>query len=264
MDEIVSVRNSLAHFRPINSDDIDLIKQNARHMLGTIEDTVTELITCRVNVPSNTDAAWYNALKSLNTEHCIPKLMQSAETDWIQLIISFNAPVVTRRRYPNSSFFYEVMNLSPLAILEQNESLRGHLIYLTESTKLTRINDQGNDSGFGKELRFGFSRAVLEEQHSNICEQLNRVLSLIEEEINLINDDNLARGSLVDVVTTRAAISEGRTSTVFDSKPFRSAPTEDTPPEWWGSLSPYISNFVSDSETYPWMPTKVSESEFPF
>ncbi len=38
LDEIGTIRNSLAHFRPLRSDDVELIKQNIRHVFIGIEE----------------------------------------------------------------------------------------------------------------------------------------------------------------------------------------------------------------------------------
>jgi hypothetical protein len=43
LDEIGSVRNSLAHFRPLKYDDIELIKQNVKHTFVGIEQCFAEM-----------------------------------------------------------------------------------------------------------------------------------------------------------------------------------------------------------------------------
>jgi len=54
LEEIGSVRNALAHFRPIKQDDVDLIKQNARHVLSNIEVCLVDMMSCANTVPTNT------------------------------------------------------------------------------------------------------------------------------------------------------------------------------------------------------------------
>src|SRR5205823_11917525 len=40
-DEINSVRNALAHFRPLREDDIETVKQSSRHILTNIDTALT-------------------------------------------------------------------------------------------------------------------------------------------------------------------------------------------------------------------------------
>ncbi len=56
LDEINIVRNALAHFRPIRSEDIELIKQNARHALLGVEDCLSQALTSGTVVPTNTQS----------------------------------------------------------------------------------------------------------------------------------------------------------------------------------------------------------------
>lgn len=49
LNEIGTVRNSLAHFRPLKKDDLDLIKQNTKHVLLEIETCID-----RINPEFNT------------------------------------------------------------------------------------------------------------------------------------------------------------------------------------------------------------------
>lgn len=56
LDEIGTVRNALAHFRPIKYDDIELIKQNVKHAFFGIEQYLAEMIRVDRVVPTNTAA----------------------------------------------------------------------------------------------------------------------------------------------------------------------------------------------------------------
>ena len=54
LDEIGSIRNSLAHFRPIRADDVDVIKQNSKHVLLGIERFLEQVLLQSDVVPTNT------------------------------------------------------------------------------------------------------------------------------------------------------------------------------------------------------------------
>jgi hypothetical protein len=62
LDEIGTVRNALAHFRPIKYDDIELIKQNIKHAFLCIEQCLAEMTQMHQSIPTNTEEDWYKNL----------------------------------------------------------------------------------------------------------------------------------------------------------------------------------------------------------
>jgi hypothetical protein len=52
--EIGTIRNSLAHFRPIKPEDIELVKQNSRHTLLSVEECLSNIFVQSLRVPTNT------------------------------------------------------------------------------------------------------------------------------------------------------------------------------------------------------------------
>ncbi|WP_124647040.1 hypothetical protein [Burkholderia contaminans] len=69
LQEIGAVRNSLAHFRPIKHDDIDLIKQNSKHLLIEVENCLVQLTSISDVVPTNSEDAWCKELKPIGNDH---------------------------------------------------------------------------------------------------------------------------------------------------------------------------------------------------
>lgn len=53
--EIGTVRNSVAHFRPIREDDLALVKQNSKHVLQEIEACLVEITSIKDAVPTNSE-----------------------------------------------------------------------------------------------------------------------------------------------------------------------------------------------------------------
>jgi hypothetical protein len=123
------------------------------------------------------------------------------------------------------------------------------------------------DLSLGGEKTVGltFSRRTLSEAHAEIKECLEGVLTHIAKETDLLREDQLARGKLVSVTTVRANRHK-QDDTLWWSVGHRQLESP-TPagelPEYWGDISAG-SDFVSDTEDYPWMPVKVCEGAFPF
>lgn len=72
LDEIGTVRNALAHFRPLKYDDIELIKQNVKHAFLGIEQCLAEMTQTHSVVPTNTEKDWYKNLVTLGS-NLLPK-----------------------------------------------------------------------------------------------------------------------------------------------------------------------------------------------
>ncbi len=68
LDEIGNIRNALAHFRPIKSDDVEVVKQNANQVLSRIEDVLARILSISAIVPTNTKDAWYAGLKQVRDD----------------------------------------------------------------------------------------------------------------------------------------------------------------------------------------------------
>jgi Swt1-like HEPN len=89
LDEIGTVRNSLAHFRPLKYDDIELIKQNVKHAFGGIEQSLAEMMQADRVVPTNTTAEWYKNLSTLGSSLCNVRLFQDKSDRWIRIVIEY-------------------------------------------------------------------------------------------------------------------------------------------------------------------------------
>lgn len=90
LDEIGNIRNSIAHFRPIKEDDVDVVKQNAKHVLAKIEESIFEMTSCKNIVPTNTVDDWYKDLKTIGTENCILSFNQSSDEQWVKIKLEYN------------------------------------------------------------------------------------------------------------------------------------------------------------------------------
>ena len=90
LDEIAHIRNSLAHFRPISEDDVEVIRQNAKQVLIGVEEYLSQMMEQTIVVPSNSNDDWYKKLAVLGTEDCTLRLNQSNDELWIRILMSFS------------------------------------------------------------------------------------------------------------------------------------------------------------------------------
>jgi hypothetical protein len=263
LDEIGTVRNSLAHFRPIKSDDVSLIKQNARHVLLVIEQTLTDLFHCASIVPSNSAAAWFKELRIVGTDACSLSFSQSQDETWIKIGLHVQCECLSANK-SKEWVSYRVLSVVAPAILKNYPVLQGNVIFVTESVDYPDI-PANLEPQFGKKIEFVFSRQCLESEHTKIKALLEKTLLKISEEAALIKEDNLARGELVELVSANARFQEGKPAGrwTLEQKNLKSRLSETDPPEFWGHFSAMgDENLVSDLDFYPWMPTDISRDPF--
>jgi len=265
LEEIGSVRNALAHFRPIKQDDVDLIKQNARHVLSNIEVCLVDMMSCANTVPTNTSNDWYKELKTLGTDICILSFNQSNDEKWIMITVLYNCPVIGSS---GSSHYRSdrVLTINTSSILKLFPILAGLVIFLAETLKHPTMEEAGPQCG--KKFKMVFSQELLSRKHKEVKLEIEKVLLKISEETSLLEDDNLAKGELVQGVTISSQWKKHENKDTgywsFDYRSLRCEVSEDDPPEYWGKIGFIDKDYVTSTEDYPWMPVSVSESEIPF
>ncbi len=261
-DEIGSVRNALAHFRPIQQGECRLVKQNARHVLSRIEKCLIDMLRCSNVVPTNTQDDWYKGLRTLGTDFCTLYFNQSDDENWVKVTLRYSCPVLSERGGSKRKRFRGLTINSP-ALLQEFAELRKRLIYLLENVVRPSVKDEV--TMFTKEVVMVFGRQTIAADHKVIQEQIKNILQEISEETGLLQDDNLARGKIVRGADASATWQEmeGRATGgywLYDRKGLYSSISEDDPPEFWGGLGYVPDDYITDTEEYPWMPVIISES----
>ena len=265
LDEINSVRNALAHFRPIKQDDIDLIKQNARHVLLKVESSLVDMMRCANIVPTNTQEEWYKQLKTLGTEQCRFFFNQSDDEKWIKVSFEHSCSVLNQE-YGHCYRRYRVLNLNTSAILHCFPQLQVVLISLSEEIQHFQMR-KDETPNFRKSIAMIFSRETLSVEYKIIKQQIGDLLLKLSEETSLLQDDHLARGELIQATDVTVSWKEYTDKSGYwssDLTGLRCNAREDSPPEYWGQLSYVADDYVTSTESYPWMPVSVSEVELPF
>lgn len=259
LNEIGIVRNALAHFRPIRLEDVELIKQNAQHVLPRIESSLVDLMQCPNVVPTNTCDQWYTKLKSLGTEDCSLFFTQSNNEKWVKVKLRYQCPTVASQ---GSKWFknFKVLTINTSAILSIYPDLQSLLIFLSESISL--LNDK-DETKFSKYVSFLLSREQLETDSEKIYQQFKCLLDKISQETNLLKADNLARGELVIGVEVNAQLIDEK-YWEFNYQNLRCINKDSDHPEYWGEMNSIDTNYVTSTTTYPWMSVDVSNAIYPF
>jgi hypothetical protein len=262
--EIGSIRNSLAHFRPIRADDIELVKQNSRHTLLGVEACLSNVFFQSLRVPTNTTADWYASISTLGTSQISTTPFYSSDESWINLQLSFASPVLSQRKYGESYFEYTVGKINSPNILLQHNNLRTHVTYVSETALYPSLTKEFVLK-VSKQLNFVFRKDQLATAHSAIAADFAAVLRRVAEECDLLAQDSLARGSIVETTTASAYFMKpkvkdepGRWQYNYNEvlQPYQS----QHPDEYWGQHIATI-DVVAGLERYPWMPATVSQDE---
>lgn len=265
LQEIGTVRNSLAHFRPIKQDDIDLIKQNSKHLLIGIEDCLVQLTSITDVVPTNSTAAWYKELKPIGNDYWLTNLLSSRDQQWIRVQLTYKIPIL--QRFPSPKYpSYKVGTIRTAQLLHFYPNIRETCIYLSESNIYPRMSDD-QDPIATKSISIVFSRSTLESSLAKIGQELKDVALKVEAETELIQQDTLARGDLVEAKNMSAALredSQGNQSWKFNTESLITPVAEIEDVEYWGKRWHFTTDFISSTSHYPWMPSSVSEDEIPF
>jgi Swt1-like HEPN len=265
LQEIGTVRNSLAHFRPIKQDDIDLIKQNSKHLLIEIEDCLVQLTSISDVVPTNSEDLWYKEIKPIGNNYWKTQLLVSRNQEWIRLQIGYNIPILEKSnssRYPN----YKVGTLRTSQILRLYPVVREACIYLSESMVYPKMGDDFTPS-MSKGISIVFSKSTLESDFNGIVDALKAMALKVESETELIKQDGLARGELVEAKNISAALRDGVSGDgywSFNTESLQTPVSDIDEVEYWGERWHFTTDFISSTSRYPWMPSSVSDDEFPF
>lgn len=267
LEEIGTIRNSLAHFRPLTSNDVEVVKQNANQVLSAIEATLNGVLAGGQRVPSNTADEWYLNLRSMRGKQSQITHNQSLDSQWIRATMDYRAPIISLSPpKPDTYVIYTVLNVNPVGILNQFTTIREYVTCVLESIPLRVRMPENFKPEIRKQVHFIFSLEVLKAKHPELKPAFEAMIAHVDSEANLIADDNLARGEVVYISETQANLrSQGQDEVWrFNLDALQHPISESDPPEYWGSTNMYTDNFVSDAHRFPWMPVPTSSETFPF
>lgn len=263
--EIGAVRNSLAHFRPIKPEDIELIKLNSRHTLMDVETCLQNIFLQNFRVPTNTQDLWYKEISTLGNELISIEPHYSSDENWINIKLKFNIQILKKDKYGDTFYTFTIANINTPKILMEFPELAKYVTYINEYVNYPLL-DKNNDVYFTKDLHIVFRKDVLTENYENVASQLKEILLSVSEECELLKQDNLARGKLTEPTYGSSwwQEEEGKTGMWQHNYSSLSKIYEPQHPnEYWGQHS-FTSDIVAGSQRYPWMPTDISKVERTF
>jgi hypothetical protein len=261
LDEIGTVRNALAHFRPLKYDDIELIKQNVKHAFVGIEQCLTEMTQTYRIVPTNTNEEWYKNLTTVGSNLCTLRMFQDKSEKWIRVEIEYTS-VLLNNSGPGRHRRFSVSNLVSPEVILRFPKLARHCAFVTEKLPHAPVS-MDNSPKFRKNVSLVFSRVTLVDQYREIGSQLKELLLRIETETELVQKDNLARGELVDAVQVWSSMKRSGDTNWWSvtNDEMKSQFGENDPPEYWGDMTTSGDDFIAGSTQYPWMPSDISKND---
>ncbi|MBW1965678.1 MAG: hypothetical protein JRI40_10805, partial [Deltaproteobacteria bacterium] len=262
LQEIGNIRNSLAHFRPIKADDIELVKQNSRHTLIGVEECLKNLFIQNLRIPTNTTEDWYQSISTLGTEQTTTTPYYSGNEEWVSINLRFISPVFNKEQYRETLYCFKLGKVNTPNILIEKKELTKHITYIKESANQPTLSKKF-DMEVSKDINLVFRKDILLKHHEIISAQIKEVLSTINDECELLAQDHLARGKLVEAVETSAwwhkpENKEGSWNYIY--KTLEEDYTSKHPDEYWGQLAS-TSDVVAGCIRYPWMPADISTIE---
>jgi hypothetical protein len=266
LQEIGTVRNSLAHFRPIKEDDIDLIKQNTKHVLLEVEKALVKITSISALVPTNSDEPWYLKLKALGSENINLSLFYCEDENWVRLSFSYKIPTLLKAKITEEFYTYKVGNLRTVEVLRNFQTIKDNCIYITDSYIAGQLNTEF-DIASSKEFSVVLSKRTLTENLDSLESAIRDIIIKVDEETELLKSDNLARGILVEPKHATASVKNGHNNHRYwqvKLDALKSDSSKVSEVEYWGTRGNYVTDFVSATQQYPWMPSSISGEESPF
>ena len=262
LEEIGVIRNSLAHFRPIKTGDIEVVKQNAAHTLLRVEQCLENIFSQSLRVPTNTTDEWYKSIVRLKNPHVTATPWFSQDELWINVRLKFRSPVLGKSQYGPDLFNFVLAKINSPNILIQHPRLTKYLTYLSESVTFPDMSEEF-DIDIKKILYFVFRRDVFEEHYNDIIQDFEEILNRISKECELLQTDQLARGTIVE--SARVMSWKSKTDKEIEKWNHQYYAIFQTynsnhPDEYWGQVASR-SDIVGGCKRYPWMPEDISSDE---
>lgn len=261
LQEIGTVRNALAHFRPIKPDDIDLVKQNSRHVLLEVERCLSEVTSISAAMPTNSKEEWYIRIMALKNDRVSTSLFSSPDQEWIRVQLKYNIEVLYKEKYGTDFIWMKLSNLRTDRLLAGYPELKRNCIFVSEAEPYGSIQ-QDDQLHTSKMISIVFARRRLVDCLEKLVLELAQIVETLDLETNLVAQDNLACGNLIEVVTANASKKErqnGASDWTVHLASLVTPLSDSDPAEFWGQRSHYTSDFIAGTDQYPWMPTTISK-----
>ncbi|MCG3714361.1 hypothetical protein L5F64_02130 [Aliarcobacter butzleri] len=260
--EISAIRNSLAHFRPIQHADLEVIKLNLKHIMSEIDQTLVRLISVNDNIPTNTECEWYIELKGIESKNVNIHLNKDKKFEWIKIKLFVKSKIFKKGFATDNYVSYTASKISSLNILDKYIILKNNITYAKEAyTGQKNQNDE--DAQINKSVEFVISKKNLENKSKEIIDDIKSIVSKIDEEIELLSLDHLAQGELIS--SCNVTFNNDKDYWKFNYENLKDNIDNYSESEFWGDYNMlFIFDYTTDVSTYPWMMTEISKNKYGF
>lgn len=261
-DEISNVRNDLAHFRPLKEDDVEVVKQNVKHIMQKIEKKLYSLLNINIKVPTNCEELWFKEIREISNEYCILEIFQNKGNEYINISFKYNISILQKVKcYKGMNV--SILNINAIEIQKKHNILTEKAIYITELVPPI-YGEETIDNKFTKSVNFVFPKSVLATDYPEVKNELESLIHEIQVEVEMILADNSARGNYIYLQNIRVTENGKESKYTFTGDDLKSNP-KLAPIEYWGSTDGYWDeNIISNLDAFPWMPVAISNVVCPF
>lgn len=261
--EIINVRNSLAHFRPINQNDIQLIKQNINQLFIGIEECLLQMYSQYNTAPTNCKEKYYSEISKIESSFSKISFEISNNEEWVKINFNYKIPVFHKQQYGTEHFSYKVGKLRIEKIFEQQKDIIKKAICFTEQNAWGNLN-QEYDVVSEKTFSIIFKKNIVNDHIDEINYFYTEISKLIDQETSSLLQDHLARGDLVEASNAYATFNKNTDNPAwtvnFDQlNKSNDSITED---EYWGYRYHFASNITTNLHHFPWMRSSISSFTF--
>lgn len=260
-DEINVLRNSLAHFRTIRPEDVELTKIYANQILQKVAKYLNSVTYISNEIPTNSEEAWYKDLHNLKNEFTSIELKESSDTHWVSISITLKCGILDPSN--DQGFLSEdFLNIDSHQILKVPH-IKKNIIYITETKLNSYYLITKSPTAITKKVNLVFSRKNLNENYeSEIKNELQKILNKINNEAKAVISDNLHKGEFI--MSKRAWFNvEGKYWKCSNPDALSSRNQSTTEPEFWERID-LVSDYITWIPRFPWMGNMISKDEFPF
>jgi hypothetical protein len=258
-EEMVHVRNALAHFRGQKADDVDCLRRNATEVLSGVEKYIETAIKQTMPIDSNCVDDWYLNLKEAlqwETRFFSYKVAQSNDGEWVKISL-----------YSTNTFEMDGEDnvrghrVDPVSVLERFPAIRKNVSYVYEqcdSLMYGGYNEWARKFSPSIVVHMVFGREMLAGHYEELNLELIALSKKLEREYLAAEQDKMMSGDIV------ARIYMDASSISYDDGHRPIAPgfffTEaknDVLDEFWpkGWLPEEVidqGSYISDTPWFPW------------
>lgn len=263
LEEIGNIRNALAHFRPLKPDDVQVVRQNANQVLSRVEEMLVKLVDIGPVVPTNTTDRWYTELRALGGANVVVGFNQSDDERWVCMNLEYACPLIEAQSVLSNYRSYRYLTVLTPPMLRTARAIRENAIFASEWIPYGGM-EEGEDPNLSKRVQFYFSRESLGAVYERIKPELEELIRKITAETELIVEDNLARGEFVRTAYVSASRSGENARWNVATGGLQSPVSDSDPVEYWAGKPLFSSHFLTNTESFPWMPVNISNFSPPF